>query len=165
MKTDLKALALAALVLCWAGSAGAAVTVTFAHPEKFRDMPFSQRDREDVLKELGEHFAHLGRNLPPGQDLRIEVLDLDLAGELRPNFRGRDDIRILRGGADWPRMKLRYTLESNGQVISSGEEQLSDMMYLNRLPRYADGDTLRYEKRMIDDWFKQKFGTSRTARR
>ncbi len=165
MNTGLKSLALAALVLCSAGAASAAVTVTFAHPEKFRDMPFSPGDREDVLKALAEHFTELGKKLPPGQDLRIEVLDVDLAGELRPHFSGRDDIRILRGAADWPRIKLRYTLESNGQVISSGEEQLADMMYLNRLPRYADGESLRYEKRMIDDWFKQKFATARSARR
>jgi hypothetical protein len=161
MKFIFKSLALAGLVLCSAGGASAAVTVAFSHPENFRDMPFSPRDRDDVLKELGDHFAYLGKDLPPGQDLRIEVIDLDLAGELRPNFRGRQDIRILRGGADWPRMQLRYTLESNGHVIRSGEDALSDMMYLNRLPRYADGDMLRYEKRMIDDWFKQKFAVGK----
>jgi hypothetical protein len=165
MKTTFRSMALAALVLCSAGGASAAVTVAFVHSDKFRDMPFSPSDREQVLKDLGEHFAYLGKDLPPGQDLRIDVLDLDLAGELRPNFHGRNDIRILRGGADWPRIKLHYTLESNGKVIGSGDDELSDMMYMNRLSRYGDGDTLRYEKRMIDDWFKQKFAVSRSARR
>ena len=160
MNTLLKHLALAGLVLLSAGGASAAVTVAFSHPENFRDMPFSPTDRERVLKELGDHFALLGKDLPPGQDLRIEVLDLDLAGRIHHSFRGRDDIRVMRGGADWPRMQLRYSLESQGHVIASGEDHLSDMMYMNRLNRYSDGETLRYEKRMIDDWFKEKFGAA-----
>jgi hypothetical protein len=157
MNTLLKNAALAGLFLLSAGGASAAVTVAFSHPENYQELPFSPTDREQVLKELGEHFAWLGKDLPPGQNLRVEVTDLGMAGRIRPNFRGLQDIRILRGGADWPHMVLRYSLESNGQVIASGEDKLSDMSYLDRSSRYADGDTLRYEKRMIDDWFKKKF--------
>jgi hypothetical protein len=164
MKTILKSMALAGLVLLSAGGASAAVTVAFSHPEKYQDMPFSPTDREQVLKDLGEHFARLGKDLPPGQDLRVEVLDIDLAGRIHPNSRGRQDIRVLRGGADWPTMLVRYRLESNGQVIASGEDRLSDMNYLGRISRYADGDTLRYEKRMIDDWFKKKFAVRKQGR-
>jgi hypothetical protein len=158
MNTTFKSVALAGLVLVSAGGASAAVTAAFSHPENFRDMPYSPADQERVLKELGDHFARLGKALPPGQDLRVEVLDLGLAGHIRPNFRGQQDIRILRGGADWPTMVLRYSLESNGQVIASGQDKLSDMDYLDRTSRVGEGDTLRYEKRMIDDWFKAKFG-------
>lgn len=161
MNTTLKHLALAGLVLLSAGGASAAVTAAFSHPENFREMPFAQYDRDQVLKELSDHFARLGKDLPPGQDLRVEVLDLGLAGHIRPNFRGQQDIRILRGGADWPTMVVRYTLESNGKVIASGEDRLSDMSYLDRINRYSDGDTLRYEKRMIDDWFMAKFSRRR----
>lgn len=157
MKTVLRSMALAGLCLLSAGSASAGVTVTFSHPENYVDMPFSPTDREQVLKDLTEHFGKLAASLPPGQDLKIEILDLDLAGRLRPNFRGSgQDIRIMRGGADWPHLHLRYTLESGGQVLASGEEHLSNMNYLDRINRYASGDTLRYEKQMIDDWFKQK---------
>jgi hypothetical protein len=157
MNTKLQGLALAGLVLLSAGGASAAVTVAFSHPEKFNDMPFSRTDREQILKDLSEHFAHLSARLPQGQDLRIEVLDLDLAGRIHPNFRGQQDVRVLRGGADWPHMLVRYTLESNGKVIASGEDNISDMMYLDHINRYSDGDRLRYEKRMIDDWFTKKF--------
>ena len=156
MNTLFKQIALTSLFVLSAGGASAAVTVAFSHPEKYSDLPFSPTDREQVLKELSEHFAALGKDLPPGQDLRVEVTDLDMAGRIHPNVRGHD-LRVLRGGADWPHMALRYSLESNGRVIASGEENLSDMMYLDRLSRYSDGDTLRYEKRMIDDWFKNKF--------
>jgi hypothetical protein len=160
MKTAFKSLALAGLLALTAGAASAGVTVAFSHPENFLDMPFSPVDRERVLKDLSDHFAQLGARLPPGQDLRVEVLDLDLAGRLHPNFRGQE-LRILNGGADWPHMQVRYTLEANGRVIASGEDNLSDMMYLNRINRYLDGDTLRYEKRMIDDWFTTRFAPRR----
>jgi hypothetical protein len=157
MNTLFKKMALALLVGLSAGGASAAVTVAFSHPENYHDLPFATTDRERVLKDLGEHFASLAKDLQPGQDLRVEVTDLDLAGRLHPNFRGGQELRVLNGGADWPHMALRYSLESNGRVISSGEESLSDMTYMDRINRYNDSDTLRYEKRMIDDWFKNKF--------
>lgn len=137
--------------------AAAAVTVTFVQPENFRDMPFATAERQQVLKELGEHFAKLEKSLPPGQDLKVDVTDLDMAGRMVPNFRGKQDIRVLRGGADWPHMTVRYTLLSHGKVIDSGEDQLSDMAYMDHINSYSDGDTLRYEKRMVDDWFNRKF--------
>lgn len=143
--------------------ATAAVTVKFIEPEHYQDLPFSPIDRERILKDLGEHFVKLEKLLPPGEDLQVEVVDLDMAGRLIPNFRASQDLRVLRGGADWPHMKLRYTLSANGRVISSGEEQLSDMAYLDRINRYSDGDTLRYEKRMIDDWFNKKFRAKRPS--
>lgn len=161
MDSVIKKMALAVLVVLTAGGASAAVSVAFSHPESYRDLPFAQTDREAVLKELGEHFAWLGKELPAGQDLKVEVLELDMAGRIRPNFRGGQDLRVLRGGADWPRMVLRYSLESNGGVIASGEDKLSDMDYLGHINRYADGDSLRYEKRMIDDWFRKKFAARR----
>jgi hypothetical protein len=151
----------AMLAVCgWALPAAAAVTVTFVQPENYRDLPFNPIDRQDILKRMGEHFAHLEKSLPPGQDLKIEVLDFDMAGRLVPNFRGNQDLRVLHGGADWPHMVVRYTLSANGQVISSGEDQLSDMSYLDRINTFSDGDPLRYEKRMVDDWFKKKFAAS-----
>ncbi|WLI89586.1 DUF3016 domain-containing protein [Massilia sp. R2A-15] len=161
MNTIVKSVALAGLLLLAAGGASAGVTVTFAHPENYGDMPIASWDREQVLKELSDHFAKMSKKLPPGQDLRIEVLDLDLAGRIRHNFRNGDDIRVLSGRADWPRMVIRYSLESNGQVINSGEDQLRDMMYMDHINPYFDGEPLRYEKRMIDDWFKEKFGIGR----
>jgi hypothetical protein len=158
MKTLLPSLGLAGLLMLSAGAASAGtVSVAFSHPGDYQDMPFSPVDREQVMKELSDHFERLGKRLPQGQELRIDVLDVDLAGRIYPNFRGRGDLRVLRGGADWPHMLVRYSLVSGGQVIATGEDQLSDMTYLGRINRYSDGDALRYEKRMIDDWFTQKF--------
>jgi hypothetical protein len=50
-------------------------------------------------------------------------------------------------------MRLHYTLESGGSIIASGNAELSDMMYLQRMNRYPDGEPLRFEKQMIDEWF------------
>ena len=158
MNTALKGLALAGLLLMSAGSAFAGVTVTYTHPEKFSDLPFPTWERADVLKELTEHFQKMAAGLPPDVNLNVEVLDVDLAGREHPNFRGARDLRVLRGQADWPVIHLRYTLEKGGQVIASGEDRVKDMMYLDRRAggRYFEGESLRYEKQMLDDWFKQR---------
>jgi hypothetical protein len=153
MKPLIRQLALAGACLLAAGSALAGVNVSYIQPDKFADMPFEPWEREDVLKGLTEHFQQLGKQLPPDQNLSIEVLDIDLAGRIIPGRRSGRDLRVLNGGADWPHMRLRYSLEAGGHVIASGDAELSDMMYLQRLNRYSDGDPLRYEKRMIDDWF------------
>jgi hypothetical protein len=158
MKSRMQKMALAGLFGLAAGSAGAAVTVTYVQPERFTDIPFVTWEREDTLKALSEHFTKLGNSLPPGQDLRIEVLDVDLAGRAIPNARLGRDIRVLRGRADFPRITLRFSLEQNGQVLKSGEAQLSDMSYLDHVNRYFDGEPLRYEKQMIDDWFEKTIG-------
>jgi hypothetical protein len=155
MKSLMQKMALAGLVALAAGSAGAAVSVTYVQPEKFSDVPFVTWEREDTLRVLTEHFTWLGSALPPGQDLRIEVTDIDLAGREIPNARAGRDLRILRGQADWPRMDLRYAVEQDGQVLKSGEARLTDMNYLNHTSRYFDGEPLRYEKSMIDEWFEK----------
>ena len=70
----------------------------------------------------------------------------------------------MTGRADWPRLRLRYTLEQHGKVIASGNAYLSDMSYLQHINRYSSNDALRYEKRMIDDWFKNTFGVKPQGR-
>jgi hypothetical protein len=154
MKPVVRHLALAGLFLLSAGGASAAVTVSYYQPEHYGELPFATSERDEVLRDLSAHFEKLGKTLPAGQDLKVEVLDLRLAGHIRPRASGRD-IRVLSGGADWPHMHIRYSIESGGKVISSGESRLSDMNYLDWSNRYSDGDRLRYEKHMIDDWFKK----------
>jgi hypothetical protein len=165
MKSRMQKLALAGLFALVAGSASAAVTVSYVQPDRFSDLPFVPWDREDTLRQFTEHFTWLGSALPPGQDLRIEVLDIDLAGRLIPSVRLGRDLRVLRGQADWPRIELRYSLEQDGQVIKRGEAQLSDMNYMNHTTRYFDSEALRYEKQMIDDWFEKTIGPLPRGRR
>ncbi|ELX12329.1 DUF3016 domain-containing protein [Janthinobacterium sp. HH01] len=146
---------LAAMLALLAGAAWADVTVSYVKPDDFADVPRNAVDRERVLKDFSDYFATFNKRLPAGQNLKIEVLDIDMAGRLWPRRSGGEDIRVLNGGADWPRMHLRYTLEQDGKVLRSGDEQLSNMNYMQGVSRYSDGDTLRYEKQMLDDWFKK----------
>jgi hypothetical protein len=152
MKSMIGKAALAGLLALGAGAASAGVTVNYVEPDKFADLPFAPWERKEVLDELASYFAELGKALPPGQDLTVEITEIDLAGREYPG-RGARDLRVLKGGADWPMMTLRYTLTANGQVLSGGDAKLADMNYMGRLNRYSDGDRLRYEKRMIEDWF------------
>lgn len=150
----LAALALLASTAAWAGT-----EVRFDKPERFTDLPFDQREREQVLKDLSQHFEKLGESLKPEQTLKIAVTDVDLAGREEPRMHGANALRVLNGRADWPRMSLHYVLEQDGKVISSGNADLSDMSYMSRINRYAGDTRLRYEKLMIDDWFAKTFGT------
>ena len=132
----------------------AGVSVVFANPDGYADMPLTESGKADVLKALEGHFAQFAKRLPSGKELKIEVLDIDLAGRLERSIRYSVDMRVLRGGADWPSINLRYSLEESGKVVRNGEARLIDMNYLNHHNRYAASDPVRYEKVMIDNWFR-----------
>ncbi|MCL6482865.1 MAG: DUF3016 domain-containing protein, partial [Janthinobacterium lividum] len=137
----------------WAGT-----QVQFSKPDQFTDVPFKPQERDEVLKELSQHFEKLGASLPPGQSLKIDVTDVDLAGRENPALRAGQDIRVMNGGVDWPRLRLHYVLEQDGKVIRSADAALSDMAYLSRINHYFSNEKLRYEKLMIDDWYADTFG-------
>lgn len=153
MKNVMQRLAASGLLALAASAASADVTVNYVQPERFSDLPFATWEREAVLKDLTRHFTKLGAKLPPGQNLRVDVLDVDLAGREYP-ARGPRDLRIINSnGVDWPRIDLRFAIEQDGQVLRSGEVQLRDMAFMSRISRHTDNDSLNHEKRMIDDWF------------
>ncbi len=147
---------LPALFLCSAAFAG--VTVNFIEPARFTDMPYTQAEKDTVLQDLRRHLTTLGEKwLPAGQELKIDVLDIDLAGRIRLNA-GRD-IRVLNGGADWPMIEVRYTLESGGKTLKSSSERIADMNYFQshvQSPSQSR-ESLYYEKRMLEDWFRKNF--------
>ena len=137
-------------------AANAEVTVTFTKADQYIDVPFSPSDREATLKTLKEHFEKLGSKLPSGQDLKIEVLEVDLAGRSEPSrMSSVNELRVLRGGADWPMIQLRYSVEAAGKPLKQGEAKISDLNYLNHMNRYPSSEPLRYEKAMLDEWFKK----------
>jgi hypothetical protein len=156
---------LAAVTAMLASSAAwAEVKVTYVKPDDYTDVPRNAIERERTLKDFSAYFATLNKKLSAGQTLNIEVLDIDLAGRLYPRRSGGEDIRIMDGGADWPHVHLKYTLEQNGQVLRSGDEQLSNMLYQGRVGGYFDSDPLRYEKQMLDDWFNKSIVPKVAAR-
>jgi hypothetical protein len=154
MKIDIFIVSIAASLFP-VSAAQAATTVNFVDPEKFADMPFTVHEKEHVKEALTAHFSKLGEKLPQGQDMKVDITDIDLAGEREPSAHRPINFRVLRGRADWPRINLRYTIESQGKVIKSGEDKISDMTYLAGFNRYSSNDYLRYEKKMLDDWFRK----------
>jgi hypothetical protein len=156
MRTLIALAALASIGL--SAHAAGTVTVSFVDPDKYSDAANSQFERPATLKTLEAHLQYLGkRYLADGQTLSIEVLDVDLAGEMRPSRRTGTEIRIARGGADWPRMNVRYVLEGGGLPSQRGEERIADMDYQHHIPNYSSREPLRHEKQMLDAWFKAKF--------
>lgn len=141
--------------------AAGAVKVSFIEPDKFADAGNTRSDVPATLAALEQHVQALGqRYLADGQTLTIEVLDVDLAGAVKPPPRhATGDIRVVRGdgSADWPRINLRYTLEVPGQAPRRGEESIKELFYQQKNPRYSSSDPLRYEKQMLDQWFKARF--------
>jgi len=152
MKNMIRMLAVTGLLALGAGTASAEVVVNYVQSERFSDTPTDQRERAQVLNELRDHFTKLGAQLPAGQTLRIDVDDIDMAGRAMPT-NGTREVRTLNGGVDWPRIDLQFEIESKGQIVQSGVVQLRDMAFMDRARRYFDGDPLRFEKRMVDEWF------------
>jgi len=141
-------------------SAGAAVTVSFTNPASYTDMGSYRDEPSTEMKEIETHLKQLGeRYLSPHQLLKIEVLDVDLAGSVSYSNHLRRDVRILRGKADWPSIKLHYVLESDGRVLLDQQENVADMGYLEHPNKHYSGQFLQYEKQMLDDWFRQRFAT------
>jgi hypothetical protein len=137
----------------------ATTTVTFVgDPDRYTDVANERRETQSTLDTLGSHIRKLGdRYVAPGDNLRIEVLDVDLAGWAQWGGRSPEKVRVARGGADFPQIKLRYTLESGGST-HSGEETISDPGYMNRGGTIrSSSEPLYYEKRMLEDWFRSTF--------
>jgi hypothetical protein len=151
---SLGAVCLAAAAALAAHAAGA-IDVTFVKPELFADAGLVGHDREQTLRRLKDEFRQLAKKLPDGQSMTVEVLDVDLAGDLDPTSRGMGQ-RVLRGRADIPRIHLRYTLVADGKLLKSGDEWIEDLFYLELRARLPDTQALAFERRMLGDWFGER---------
>ncbi len=143
----------AALVAAQAGT----VEVSYDPATAWADAGDTPNERTATLESLAAALRALGPRLP-GQDavLRVQLLDVDLAGTLLPVGPTGKMMRIVRGGADWPRLRLSYTLSEGGRELRRGEEQLSDMAYLWHPNAAEPSDPLQREKRLLTGWFEQR---------
>ena len=133
------------------------VDVRFVDPASYGLQDRTRADEEATLQSLAQHLQQLGaRYLPADQVLRIDVQDVVLAGNVRPSRSGVP-LRIVRGTSDFPQIKLKYTLEANGQPLRSGDEWVKDMNYSRGYQSARASDPLHYEKHMLDVWFKERF--------
>lgn len=153
----IQALCAGALLSCSA-VATASVTVEFDTPDHYTDVRGHEgRLQMDIFDPLSEYLGTLSHRLPEGEDLKIEIVDIDLAGEMLPSGPYHEPMRVLRAST-WPRIKLKYQLENaSGEDLRSGEATLSDMDYLNTSGTLSSTDPLRYEKRLLRDWIDREF--------
>ena len=157
-------LAACAAITATSAAAGTA-SVTFTAPEKYTEASYShpvanESDRAQVLRDVEQHLQRLAtRGLAPTDTLKVEVLDIDLAGHFPPMGVGGSDVRVVTD-VTGPRIKLRYSLvRDDSAPVSGGEEVLSDLNFMVPSNRYSSGDRLRYEKALLDRWFEKRFGT------
>lgn len=139
----------------------AEVEVHFVNPRGFTDAALYRLGPVDqdapALVGLQRIFERLGRRLPPGQDLRVEILDVDLAGFFPPWLPATPPIRVMEP-TTWPRIRLRYALVQDGRILASGEETVTDMTYQRRPAVTRSAAPLRFEEPMLADWFAERFG-------
>lgn len=104
-------IALLALFMVPLATAAASVEVVFKDPEKFSDAsldsPGYERGADPyVMKELRSYIQKLGeRYLPPGQQLQIEIRNIDLAGRYEPWRPDAYEVRFMRD-ITWPSIDL-----------------------------------------------------------
>ncbi len=139
------------------GGAQAAVQVSYSDPGRFTDADRAGglMTAEGAVRSLAALVESLGRKLPPGADLLVEILDLDLAGRIAPELDPSGARRVF-DRRTWPRIRLRFTLTESGRVVARGEELISWQDYLDRATARFAGDPLRFEKAMLTEWFETR---------
>jgi len=143
--------ALAAL----ASAAQADVEVNFIKPESFSDIRDNHGFRKpEVLDDLKVHLVAEFQKRLPGKDVRVDVTDVDLAGEYEPFFWRGQGLRVLRSYTA-PSIELSYEVRDGGKVVQQGQTRLRDMNYQDNFNSFDTGDPLRYEKRMLDRWIQR----------
>jgi hypothetical protein len=150
------------------GQSAARVAVTYVNPEHFTDARRAELapTSQGILDELRRFLAETGaRFIPENMKLDIRITDIDLAGDFEL-FRGpqADQVRIGRGLYP-PRITLEFELlDGNATPVRSGRRTLTDIDYQTRRV-YPRDDYLRYEKELLREWLRAKFGgsTSRTV--
>ncbi len=144
--------------------ASATTTVTFKNPTEFTDIGFYNQESSTAMNVLEQHFKTLSEQyLAPNQNLKVEVLDVDLAGRIEYASRHFFDKRVLRGSVDWPRIKFHYVVEADGKVVTDSEANIADMTYLNRISTRYSNVTYPHEMQLLEDWFKATFKQGKIA--
>ncbi len=133
--------------------------VTWTNPEKYRDIKSGNEPKakyqERIFKEFEQHFSSMASELPEGYILKVNITDVDLAGDV--NAGGIDRIRIV-SDLYFPRIKFSYELFDNaGEKIKTGGTNLKDMSFLMTSNMRYRNKPLGYEKKMLDKWFDNTF--------
>ncbi len=158
-----KQVVITAALLALVPVAGAAtLELAWGDPAKFTDIRAGEEGQtkfqERVMKELEKTFQKEAEKLPADQKLKIEIKDLDMAGEMEyfhPDF--PFGLRVVRN-AGFPSIKLSYELQdAKGKVLKSGDSRFSDMGFNEAIQSLKDPAALHYEQDMIRKWYQHEF--------
>jgi hypothetical protein len=160
MRSAVFVVALTASLIVPHAAAAPLVEVRFVSPDRYSDAsPYSRTidkpARDAVLAELRQHLQSLGAKFLGANDrLTIDVLDVDLAGEIELSRDGQEkralDERTL------PRIQLRYTLDRDATTVTR-EERVTELGYLFDPNRCRFDGALCREKIMLTVWFERTF--------
>lgn len=163
--THIALVMLCALVPLRVGAASAEVAVRFVAPERYTDAENRLGSGLSLRVTLGEIRRILeidgGRALRPGEQLTIDVLDIDLAGFEMPGANVPFGLRVVRDGTP-PRFRLRYSLKEGRRLLLAGEEAVTDPNFLLRHPRFSGG-TFDHERNLLRDWLQRRIAERRPA--
>ena len=133
--------------------------VRYIEPERFTDAGFGIMERDRTQGLLTRQIERLAQQLPDGQVLKVEVTDVDLAGEI--DWLSPQRLRVMGQLPDAPQLSLRFELTQDGQVVARGEDRLRDLGYLHRRAGLDGRAALPYESRMLSEWFQTRFSVER----
>lgn len=133
------------------------VNVSWADPASFSEhsCDFAPGGRDTAwVGDLARYTrARAEKILPAGARLDVHFIDIDRAGECRPNMRA-EQIRVIRDMYP-PRITLHYRLSGNGVAAADADAKLVDLAFMMNGGMPGDTDPLRYEKRLVDDWLRK----------
>ena len=133
------------------------IQVVWQAPATYKDVKAANshnaRFRERTFSQIEQHLKTLAADLPNNLTLSFVFTNVDLAGDVQYLFSTGQEIRIVKSQY-WPKMRFSVTVFDDGKPIAKQDVELTDMMFMDRsMPRFKRNDSLRYEKRMLSQWF------------
>lgn len=137
----------------------ATVEVTFTEPEKYVDIRSGDVNRKhyrkNVFYNIEKQLKKLAKKLPEDNILKVDVIDIDLAGDIR--LIDARSIRVVKEPLA-PRLKFTYQLlDKNNKVIKAGEENIRDASFLMHQSIRYRNESFGHEKKLLARWFRDTF--------
>ncbi|MDP7592145.1 MAG: DUF3016 domain-containing protein [Litorilituus sp.] len=153
-------------VTCQSQAFAASSEVTWTNPDKYRDIRSGNETRkhfrERTFKNFEKHFTKLAKRLPEQQKIKIDVTDVDLAGDILAG--GIERLRVIKEIYS-PRLMFSYQLiDASGNLVKEEKVKLKDMSFMMHSNLKYRNDSLGYEKKMLDDWFFDTFKDNLAAK-
>ena len=140
----------------WAQAAK--LNITFSNPKSYTDIRPAfdgmQYSTEDITSNIEKYLTTLAEKLPQNYLLKMNVTDIDLAGDTRGQ-----NIRLVMQHFS-PRLAFSFQLlDENSQVLLETTENIRDSAFMSNQSLKHKNDFLGYEKKLLDDWLKETFST------